>query len=775
MNYYWSIKAQTTFLLVLVTGFATADLAALENSTQLEEVLVTATKRVESAQDISQSIEVISRETIEALAIVDFAELSNMVPNFFVADGIVSTNVNMRGMGSGGDFSFEQSVGMFIDGIYMPRSRQYRTPFFDAERVEILRGPQAVLFGLNTTAGAVSVMSAKSRPGEAFSGSATVEYETEYQGTTISVVAGGSVTDSLALRLALQYLDSDGYFENIFTGQTEGDRKGKLARITGVWEPTDKLSITAKYENTEYDLEGSIGELFGPGGLLDGDGKLNWKRGVNPSLLGTFPTNDVAAGHFQNTENIMVSFDYDVGKHLLTLLYGLSDMDYQAGTDLDAFAGSFLNPFSGDSLVDASISPLIYKQSSYELKLTSPGDQTFDYIAGLYYQSAEFFQDNQVVAGYQAFMDSFLFPDACEAFGLCDFAEFISSKYWMDQDLWSAYIATTWNVSPDFRVIAGARYVHDEKEVMRNGRCDIYDPISRQVIVPGGGFLGCPSFMDGIEDDRSSGNLMPELSVQWDVSDTIMLYGKVSSSAKSGGFAAASNLVESTFEYDDEKVKAVEVGMKSMLADGAAELNISLFRSQYDDLQVNSFVNVNNIATATVQNAAESINQGVEASGRYAAADWLILGGSVAYLDAYYKKYTTSPCAPSLGLPQGSICDLSGRPMPYAPEWSATVFADIKQPLNSAISLAANLTLAYSDSYFTDGTLDIVGLQNSYTRVYARIGIEAGDGRWSLSVIGKNLTQEKVLDVSQHIFAYVGYIAPPRTITLQGIYRFGGR
>ena len=116
---------------------------------QLEEIIVTATKRAQSVQDIPQSVEAFSGERLQNMGIADISTLAASIPNFFVGDGVVTTNVTMRGMGSSGERSFEQSVGMFIDDIYMPRSRQYRSPFFDAERVEILRGPQAVLFGLN--------------------------------------------------------------------------------------------------------------------------------------------------------------------------------------------------------------------------------------------------------------------------------------------------------------------------------------------------------------------------------------------------------------------------------------------------------------------------------------------------------------------------------------------------------------------------------------------------------------------------------------------------
>ena len=111
---------------------------------QLEEVVVTATKRTESVMDIPMSVQAISGERLDAMAIDELGDLATTIPNFSIGDGVTTNLITMRGMGSGEDRSFEQSVSMFVDGIYMPRSRQTRTPFFDADRVEILRGPQAL-------------------------------------------------------------------------------------------------------------------------------------------------------------------------------------------------------------------------------------------------------------------------------------------------------------------------------------------------------------------------------------------------------------------------------------------------------------------------------------------------------------------------------------------------------------------------------------------------------------------------------------------------------
>jgi outer membrane receptor protein involved in Fe transport len=171
---------------------------------QLEEVVVTATKRAESVMDIPMSVQAISGERLEAMAITELGDLATTIPNFSIGDGVTTNLITMRGMGSGEDRSFEQSVSMFVDGIYMPRSRQTRTPFFDADRVEILRGPQAVLFGLNSTAGAISIHSKVNNPGDEFEARLTGEYETEYEGGKVTGVIGGSPLDSLGLRLAVE-------------------------------------------------------------------------------------------------------------------------------------------------------------------------------------------------------------------------------------------------------------------------------------------------------------------------------------------------------------------------------------------------------------------------------------------------------------------------------------------------------------------------------------------------------------------------------------------
>ena len=220
-----------------------------------------------------------------------------------------------------------------------------------------------------------------------------------------------------------------------------------------------------------------------------------------------------------------------------------------------------------------------------------------------------------------------------------------------------------------------------------------------------------------------------------------------------------------------------EGGIKARLLDGAAEVNLTGFRSEFDNLQVNSFTvspGPPPIVQADIQNAAEAISQGIEIDGRWAINDWLTVGGSFAYLDAYYKSFPSGPCDVAADNAGELSCDLSGRSLPLAPEWSMNLSADVKHSVGGLV-LGAGLDLSASGEYYTDSALDPMAIQPSWERLAARISIAPADGNWSVSVIGTNLTDEVVLNTSQPVRGYyLGYIDPPRMVTLQAGFTFGG-
>jgi outer membrane receptor protein involved in Fe transport len=732
---------------------------------QLEEVIVTATKRAESTQDIPMSVQAVSGERLDAMAINDLGDLSTNIPNFSIGDGLTTNLITMRGIGSGEDRSFEQSVSMFVDGIYMPRSRQTRTPtpFFDADRVEILRGPQAVLFGLNSTAGAISIHSAVNNPGDSFEASITGEYETENEGASGTLIVGGSPLDNLGLRLAIKSGDSgDGYIDNNFLGD-QGDSESTVARLSVVWEPTDDLRATAKYNYADYEVNGQTAEPVNrfAKAVDNGDGQLNWKNsgiGELLPLLSAVSGNTMSKpGADQEAENFSLNVDYMLGEHTLTGLFGYSDYDYNLATDLDSvsFAGLGIPGVSLDA-----VSYEEYEQTSFELRLTSPGGETLDYVVGAYYQDSTLEAEQPAV--------TLLPPDATGQ--PVDLLERGNNFFDQDATLWSAFASLTWNITERMRAIGGVRYSDDDKDWDRKGTCEnSFDNGANW----NEGFLGlgaCTN-IESAGGNVSSDEWMPELVLQYDLGDDTMVYAKYSESSKSGG-------APDTIVFDSETAKGFEAGLKTQFADGMAEFNAVAFYTEFDDLQVKTGTVIDGRIRNIVSNAGEATSQGLELDARLAATDWLTLGGALAYLDAEYDDYKGAVCNTSGTLPaspDGIGCDASGENLPFSPEWTGSAFADLSLPITSGLNLVGNLTVSYSDDYFSDGTLEPELEQESYTKYDASLGLEASSGQWNVSVIGKNLSDEEINMSGQSLGAGydIAYLMPPRLVVLQATWRFG--
>lgn len=751
----------------------------------LEEVIVTATKRELSEQDIPISIETVAGDYIRNMSVNDLNDLDEAVPNLTVGYGITTQAITIRGLGTGQERSFEQAVGMFIDGFYMPRSRQYQSPFLDVQRVEVARGPQAVIHGLNATAGAISIVTNKTRPGDPFFAEMTADYELEYGGGSVIGVIGGSPSESLGLRAAIKYADRDGFFENTYTGVDEGDTDEVMARVSAVWDLDSNVTLTLKYEHGSAEMEGNTGEIYGtPGALatesppfISGmDGMLNWKRssnGCRPDVLGNAAAID-PLGLFpdncpkQSTQNdtILAQLDWQIADHTLTVLGGHSEFEYDITVDLDTAALSIV-----DSSIDED-----FEQDAVEVRLTSPQGGMFEYLAGVYYHQWDNHNENAAAFGPAA-----LGPD-----NLLDTTAIFDQR----SELWSVFGQVSFNFNELFRISGGVRYVDEDKSSTYDSTCR-FGIISAGLLLEAAALGLRPAFeagglctqarVDGTSFSRNTDDVMPEVSVQWNATEDLMVYAKWGESAKSGGFNAAQRNLPAVFdpEYGDESATGYEVGFKSRWLNDTAELNVTLFRTEFDDLQVNSFLVTTApsgaaIVTSVINNAAQAVSEGIELEGRWAISDWLLVGGSFAVLDAEFDKFPIAPCHTSAASTTGT-CDLSGKPLALAADWSGNAYVNTAFPVSDSINFIADVNISFSDDYFTDGPLDPIGLQDSWTKLSARVGVAAPDDRWSLAFVGRNLTEEEVLSTSQAFGStFLGYLEPPRTIMLQGRYRLGG-
>lgn len=773
-------------VILISMGLSTPSQAAV-----LEEIVVTAQKRAESIQDVPISVAAISGESIAKAGMNDMMDLSASVPNVKITDGVINQNIFIRGIGSGIDRGLEQSVGMFIDGIYMGRSRQYRAPFLDLDRVEVLRGPQAVLFGKNTVAGAVKIESAKAKLDEELSGSVFMEYNPEYGDTRVTGVANSALTDSFAVRIAASSNTQDGYFKDTNKHQDNIDSEEDVVRLSATWEASNDLTVQVKYDNANFKGTGTTAEITGldlaPAAYADPakaltapasaflaatslaidpllDSKLNYRKSTDDGLGEERVSTDSSGG--------MLKLDYQWGEHTLTWISGYTEYTSDDIQDVDFLPVTFIGQNNHEN----------FDQTSHEIRLTSPGDETIDWIAGAYWQK------NNLKLDYDArFGMDVLSPFLAAVPSLASFAPLMTqvnreTSYGLDTESWSVFGQATWNITNELRVSFGGRYSEEDKEVERVSFMGGADgtPVDTLEELTTAGLMGALGIVatPGDSADRNESHFSPSLKVQWDVNEDVMLYASAEKGFKSGGFNSAPDvgINGSEFEYEEEEVKGYEVGLKSTLLDGAATFNINYFYTEFDDLQVTSFVGT----TFILSNAGSSISQGIEMDAKWAINDELTIGGSASWLKAEYDEYKTGPCtiAQLAVATDANNCvqDLSGETTPYAPDWSANMFAEYVTAITETLEMNLNLELVYSDEFFYDGDLDENTKQDSYTKVNARIALGSADGDWEVAITGNNLTDETTAywgtDVPLVSGSFVGFADAPRTVAIQGRYSF---
>jgi iron complex outermembrane receptor protein len=720
----------------------------------LEEVLVTATKRAQAEIDVPFAIEAVSGKRLQDYNINDLRDLSSVVPNLIVTDAITSGTVAIRGIGSGQDRGFEQAVALYVDGVYMPRSRQYIGAFVDVERVEVLRGPQAALFGLNATAGAISIITAQTNPGDEFTASVFGEYDFSHGGTKAGGVVGGSVSDTFAVRVAGEFTRGGAYMYNEALGRDVGDLDSSFVRGSFVFEPSDKTSIVGKLAYQDYDRDGLISEIYGgnASNIEPNDGILNFRNNQENFIAAVDPFSLFDDPDHPGTKieswNFSLHGDTEIGQHALTAILGYSEFDYNFILDLDSTTA----PLFDSQILEK------YDQTSIELRVTSPSDGKFDYFYGVYYQDSTSEQGLPNVYG----------PGLLGA-GTGFYAK---AFYDLDTEVLSAYGSVGFNVSDRLRLIASGRWVTEDKGVFRDSACNLVVLPDGPVLPPGGLSFLCPDpLLDKYSTSRSTSNFLPEGVIQYDVNDDLMVYGRIAKSVKSGGYAASLSAKFTGFEYDEESVVGYEAGLKTVFG-GVAKLNMSVFRSEFKDLQVNTFLVDGALIIPLIDNAAKAVTQGIEVEGRIALTEWLTVGGAAAYLDAEFDSFPAAPChTVATPGPSGS-CDLSGSRMPFAPKWSGSVFADINRSLSNEWGWFAGMGVSFSSEYFTNGTVDPNAIQDSFSRISARAGFEYPD-RYRFELIGSNLTNEAVSGTTQPLAGvFITYPEPPRMVTLRATVLF---
>ncbi len=728
---------------------------------QLEEVIVTAQKREQSLSDVPVSVTALDGDKLKKAGIENLSDLSDYTPNFKLVEGGLIPNVYMRGVGSGYNQGFALSVGIFSDGVHLGRPHQTRGAFMDLERVEVLRGPQSILFGKNAIAGALSLIAAK--PGDELEADFSAMQGGPDGQRELSAMLSMPISDTFGVRAALRSRDEDGYMfnENPAVNRDEPGVEEFSGRITFGWVPSDDITTSLKLEKTNRKQGGRQFETTH-------ESALTGCSGENVKLDGI---KNADAKEYAEIDNYNATLNVDV--------------DFAAGTLSSVTAATGFESedlFDGDSSSFDTV-PLLgieeYDQRSQEFRFTSPGGEFIDYIVGAFYQTGEmtFFEQTPLKVRNGALADAGRDPVGCLINTQVNVQADLEKDFFMDSEAWSTFAQVTFNWNESLRTTLGLRYVNEEKEGFRE--LFLYQAGTRNDVDPGtAAVLGALNIEEHkLQRRREVGVTLPSVNVQWDVNEDIMTYATLTRGAKSGSFDARNNNANegpggggSNFEFEDEVADAIELGSKMRLADGAAELNVAIYHVEYEEMQVSVF---DGVAGFVVSNAGSALTKGVELDGRWLLSEWFMMSGSLAYLDFEWLEYTEGPC---VATDEEDICDLSGKENQQTPEWTATLSGTVSMPMPGDLMLDFTADASFKDSHFTSGDLDPRGLQAAYTKFNARLALGEINGQWSLALVGKNITDEMTIGIGSptvlDVGGYRGTLEPRRSYYLEGRLRF---
>lgn len=764
-----------------------------ESGPKVELIEVTSQRRVQNIQDVPISVQAFSGAQLDRVSIDKVEDLQLYVPNLNLTETGLSTQMFVRGVGSGNNQGFEQSVVQFIDGVSYARQQLSRAPFFDMARAEVLRGPQSILFGKNAIGGALN-----------FSTAAVEEYTSgklfaqvgengirEYQ----AIVNAPLVDGKLYGRLSLRHYEEDGYVKNIVLNRDEPNREDQTIRAKLLYLINDTWSLNVKYENNTFDTIGRqieilqdfgnpgnpFGATLGGGfGLTDAipETELNYSRAGNGD------------SSINNSDSVNIELTGMIGDLEFESRTAFLEYDFQDDCDCD-FIGANIFTVPMDEQ---------YEQLSQEFRVASDASKALSWQAGMFYQTSEL-----------VFSDAIRLPEAqigqpqlgvlptavfaltgSQAQGASLSGVSAARDFTQDTDAFSVFAQLTYQFNEATQISLGARWSTEDKEGFRainildnNTGQPTQNPVSPLVLAGLFAIESEQSTGHNLRGERSENAFDPSVNVQHYLNDDIMLYAGWSRGSKSGGFDARANTVTS-FEFDEEKADAIEIGMKSTFWDRRLKFNVALYSTDYEGLQVSQFDGT----LGFVVGNADAKMQGIEVDGSFAVTEDFTVSYSAGYLDHEFTNYENGNCyyrqqfdtdfpdrAQRYNADTG-LCDYTGLTGQFAPEFSGNINFDYFVDVSDNAALNFNLNYNYTSSQNTHQNLDPTFEQGSIGRVDINIALQFDN--WGLELLGRNITDEEFVTYSGNTplsgtfgaDTIYGFIAPPSVWSLRAYYNF---
>ncbi|NIB43443.1 TonB-dependent receptor [Pseudomaricurvus alkylphenolicus] len=675
-------------------------------SSLLEEVIVTARKRLEGAQETPLAINAFNADQLQALKVRDLTSLSVGMPNVALDDvGTTrgTANFSIRGLGVNSSIpSIDPTVGVFVDGVYMGLNNGIIFDMFDLDSIEVLRGPQGILFGRNVTGGAV-LLNTK-LPGDEFEASvrATVEGGGEALNKYLMASVSGPLSERLGAKLSVYTNQDDGWFENGFNGDAFGKVDTMMVRPVIQWDISDDAQLTLRYEYQESESDGPAAQNHTNGSgvstLWGNQDRDSHDLTINEEGLLDTQTNLFSA---------RLDWDVGFGDGTITNIAGWRDYDSRSQGDIDATPRSI---FHSEAWLQAS-------QFSNELRYTGIFDERITLTTGLYYFNNDMaYHERRLLLGAVT-------PDGSPA---------ITQDGGGDYDVKSrgVFVAVDYDMSEQLSLSAGLRYTRERKSARIaslsanvNAPCRI-DQNS------------CPVDFSDSEDWSS---LSPKLGFNYELVDhDARVYGHWTRGFRSGGYNlrnTAGDPANGPGPFDEETVDSFELGLKWSLGE-RGRVNAAIFYTDIGDMQRE--VNEADAASGVVQiirNTADAELMGIEVDTTYALTDNLLLTASLGWTDSEYTAVKYDLNGDSLVNSQDEALDI-----PRAAELTWSLGLNHDQQLGDWGYVSSRINYAYRDeSAYTDNNLGWIGEQKILD---LGIDFHTHDESWVIGLYGKNLLDE---------------------------------
>lgn len=707
----------------LTGGAAFAQSATPASATQLDEVVVTATRREQRLQDVPVSVTAVSGEALEKTNFREVSDLQYVAPNVtFSSTNPVSNGggYQVRGVGTQTyDGGVEQTVGLVVDGVVIGLPRDPgATGFADIERVEVLRGPQGTLFGKNASAGVIQIVSKNPRIGE-FSGNLDAAY-----GERNEQIARGAVNIPLgstaALRVAGFHSSQDGAIPYVLHSGHVGDRDNQGVRGKLLWQPTDALSLmlTGEYQ-TGFARDSVIIHQLGTNArynaLFD---QFPIKPG--PDSYRAYDDGDWTAD--TTVKGVSLQADYRLGDFTLTSITAYRASEMTQLSDIDHAPINIFN--NSDGGLDSH-------QFTQELRLTSPAGERLEYVAGLFYYKTDI--KGWTTQGGDIL--KFVYNNAAYPPAVL-YGERIQSS---ETESYAAYGQATYALTDQVKLIGGLRYTNDKVDGSL-----VINPVPGRLVLGAGGMV---PYSGQVSADNVSGRA----GVQYQPSRNLMFYGTYSTGYKGPAIDSLNGVIK---EVRPETVESYEAGVKSTLWNGRWMLNAAVYSSDFKDFQAQALDMTSATPRLGLTNAGLMRARGVELETNLRLTPHLTIGGSASYNDAEYKDYigscyTGQPVSPVAGqgcyLQPGTagvyVANLAGERLANAPKWSYNLRAAYERPVGGGLKIDASTNWSWRDDAYSL-TADKASIVGAYGMLNANLGIGAENGSWRLGLYGRNVLDQ---------------------------------